>query len=250
MLKAHGLSSSEALGLYGVLHGMAMPFILFPSTITNSLAVLLLPTISEAQADGRESRIRYISSLTVKYSILIGLLSTCLFLVFGNALGNLFFHNPAAGTFMMILSWLCPFLYLSTTLGSIINGLGQTHLTFLNTVIGLSIRIGFLFVLVPGQGITGYLTGLLVSQLAISLLDFQAVSRSFPLKIDAVSWILKPGISLAFLGFLTQKSYQYFSLLPDISKTLVLFLCCLGLCLSYLALLYILNVIRPSDFQF
>ena len=249
MLKAHGLSSSEALGLYGVLHGMAMPFILFPSAITNSLAVLLLPTISEAQADGRKNRIQHIGGLTVKYSILIGLLSTCVFLVFGDALGNIFFHNPAAGTFMIILSWLCPFLYLSTTLGSIINGLGQTHLTFLNTVIGLSIRIGFLFVLVPGHGINGYLTGLLVSQLTISLLDFQAINRSFPLKIDAISWILKPGISLTFLGFLTHKSYQYFSMLPDISNALVLFLCCLGLCLSYLALLYIVDVIRPSDFQ-
>lgn len=249
MLKAHGLSSTEALGLYGVFHGMAMPFILFPSTITNSLAVLLLPTISEAQAGGRETHIQHIGNITVKYSIIIGLLSTCVFLVFGNALGNSFFHNAAAGTFMVILSWLCPFLYLSTTLGSIINGLGQTHLTFFNTVIGLSIRIAFLFVLVPKQGINGYLTGLLVSQLSISLLDYLAVNKSFPLKIDAFNWLLKPGVSLLFLGFLTHKSYLYFSALPGVSAALVIFLSCLILCLSYLALLYIFGVIRRSDFQ-
>lgn len=249
MLKAYGLSSTEALGLYGVLHGMAMPFILFPSTITNSLAVLLLPTISEAQAAGGNSRIQHIGSITVKYSIIIGLLSTCIFLVFGDALGNIFFHNPAAGAFMMILSWLCPFLYLSTTLGSIINGLGQTHLTFFNTIVGLSIRISFLFVLVPKQGINGYLTGLLISQLTISLLDFQAVNKSFPLKINAISWLLKPGLSLAFLGFLTYKSYLFFSAVPGVSIPLVIFLSCLLMCLAYLALLYILGVIRLSDFH-
>lgn len=249
MLKAYGLSATEALSVYGVLHGMAMPFILFPSTITNSLAVLLLPTISEAQAVGGNTRIQRIGIATVKYSIIIGLLSTCVFLVFGSSFGTIFFHNPAAGAFMMILAWLCPFLYLSTTLGSIINGLGQTHLTFFNTVIGLSIRIAFLFVLVPKQGIHGYLTGLLISQLAISLLDFQAVNRSFPLKIDALSWLLKPGLSLAFLGFFAQKCYQFFSALPGASVPLVLFLSCLLLCLAYLALLYILKVIRPSDFH-
>lgn len=249
MLKAHGLSSTEALGLYGVFHGMAMPFILFPSTITNSLAVLLLPAISEAQAVGKETRIQHIGAVTVKYSLIIGLLSTCIFLVFGNALGNGFFHNAAAGSFMMILSWLCPFLYLSTTLGSIINGLGQTHLTFCNTVTGLSIRIAFLFVLVPRQGMNGYLTGLLVSQLAISLLDFLAVNKSFPLKINAVDWLLKPGLSLLFLGFLTHKSYLYFSALPGVSTTFVIFLSCFLMCLFYLALLYILGVIRLSDFR-
>lgn len=249
MLKTYGLSSAEALGVYGVFHGMSLPFILFPSTITNSLAVLLLPAISEAQAVGKESRIQHIGNVTVKYSIIIGLLSTCVFLVFGNAMGNIFFHNPAAGSFMMILSWLCPFLYLSTTLGSIINGLGQTHLTFFNTVIGLSIRIAFLFILVPKQGINGYLTGLLISQLTISLLDFQAVNKSFSLKIDAVSWLLKPGISLVFLGFLTSKSYLFFSGLPGSSPALVLFTSCLIMCLFYLALLYILGVIRLSDFH-
>lgn len=247
MLKAHGLSSTEALGLYGVLHGMAMPFILFPSTITNSLAVLLLPTISEAQAAGGGSRIQKIGNLTVKYSLLIGLLSTCIFLVFGDALGNLFFHNPAAGIFMCILSWLCPFLYLSTTLGSIINGLGQTHLTFFNTITGLFIRIGFLFILVPRQGIQGYLTGLLISQLTISLLDFQALAKNFPLKINAIDWLLKPGILLGLLGLLAHQGYRYFSTLPGILPASVLFLSCLFLCLSYFLLLYVLNIIRPSD---
>lgn len=36
--------------IYGTLTGMALPFITFPSAITNSLAVLLLPTISKAKA--------------------------------------------------------------------------------------------------------------------------------------------------------------------------------------------------------
>ena len=52
-----GLSNAEALSTYGVLTGMALPFIFFPSAITNSLAVVLLPTVSEAQAAGNERKI-------------------------------------------------------------------------------------------------------------------------------------------------------------------------------------------------
>ena len=43
-LTAFGLSDPQALSLYGVLTSMAMPFIFFPSAITNSMAVLLLPS--------------------------------------------------------------------------------------------------------------------------------------------------------------------------------------------------------------
>ena len=40
-LMAYGLTDSQALSLYGVLTSMAMPFIFFPSAITNSMAVLI-----------------------------------------------------------------------------------------------------------------------------------------------------------------------------------------------------------------
>lgn len=48
-LKHYGYSVSEALSVYGVLTGMAMPMVLFPSVITNSVSVMLLPVIAEAQ---------------------------------------------------------------------------------------------------------------------------------------------------------------------------------------------------------
>lgn len=49
-LITYGSSRSEALSLYGVLTGMALPCILFPSALTNSISVMLLPTVAELQA--------------------------------------------------------------------------------------------------------------------------------------------------------------------------------------------------------
>ena len=61
-----------------------------------------------------------------------------------------------------------PALYLSTTLTSILNGLGNTTLSFIQNTIGLVIRILFVLFVIPIYGIQGYLWGLLVSELAIS----------------------------------------------------------------------------------
>ena len=48
-LLAFGYTQSEALSVYGILTGMAMSVIMFPSVLTNSVSVLLLPTLLEAQ---------------------------------------------------------------------------------------------------------------------------------------------------------------------------------------------------------
>ena len=48
-LQYSGMSSSLSLQVYGVLTGMALPCILFPSAITNAVSSMLLPTVAEIQ---------------------------------------------------------------------------------------------------------------------------------------------------------------------------------------------------------
>lgn len=163
-LRQYGYSSSESLSVYGVLTGMALPMVLFPSVLTNSVSVMLLPAIAEAQ---EKKDYRYILTLikrTCFYSLLLGFLCTTIFLVLGRWMGAFLFGNDLAGTFIVILGWICPFLYLSTTLHSILNGLGRTTSTFFLNVVGLGIRIGFVLLVIPVAGIKGYLWGLLLSQ--------------------------------------------------------------------------------------
>ena len=170
MLKRYGMEPEKALGVYGVLTGMAMPFILFPSTITNSLSVLLLPAISEANTQKRG--IKTISSVCIVSSTILGIMSTILFFFFGGDIGSFVFKNQAVGLFIEILAFLCPFMFAATTLTSIINGLGYTHITFFITIIGLTVRILLTIKLVPVQGISGYLIGLLLSQLMVTAMSY------------------------------------------------------------------------------
>lgn len=57
-LLIYGLSTSDALSTYGVLTGMALPCILFPSALTNSASTMLLPAITEAQTQKNVQRIK------------------------------------------------------------------------------------------------------------------------------------------------------------------------------------------------
>lgn len=195
-LMCSGLSNSEALSIYGVLTSMALPFILFPSAITNSMAVLLLPTVAQAQADGNEGRISFILSMSLRYSCYMGILCIGIFTLFGNQLGVSVFHDQNAGRFIIILSWLCPFMYLATTMGSILNGLGKTSVTFLQNVWAMIIRLAFVLFAIPKFGILGYLYGMLASELALALMSFLSVKRLVPFQWDSINMILKPAFFL------------------------------------------------------
>ena len=166
-LKIYGMTSSEALRLYGVLTGMALPCILFPSALTTSIGTVLMPAVSAAQASDDNRRIIRLLKQSVGSCFILGLGCCLFFLIFGNFLGRVLFHSSAAGSFILTLSWICPFLYTNTALTSIINGLGKTFCTLLVNTAGLLVRIAGVFFAIPKFGIYGYLIGLLTSQFLV-----------------------------------------------------------------------------------
>lgn len=179
MLQRSGLSKHDALSIFGILTGMAMPFIQFPAAITNSMAVLLLPTVSEANAEKKRAYLSKTISTTTMFTLFLGISFALFFLLCGPVLGMVVFHSKSAGLFLRQLAWLCPMIYLSTTLSSILNGLGKTHLTLINTICGLLIQLAFIIFLIPQKGVYGYLSGLLLSQLATFLLHIISLYFTF-----------------------------------------------------------------------
>lgn len=176
-LLKYGCSTSQALSVYGVLTGMALPLILFPGAITNSICVLLLPMVSEADAVGNRNKIAKAIQSSIRYGFLLGTCFTAFFFFCGGFLGKLLYQNELAGEFILILSFLCPLMYIASTLNSILNGLGKTLETFLYSMVSLLVRLGFVFFLIPVYGIYGYLWGLLVSQLVQTVLCMIGVRK-------------------------------------------------------------------------
>lgn len=249
MLKRSGLTTEMALSTYGTLVGMSMPFIMFPTAVINALAVLLLPAVSEAQAMDNEYLIGKTSSVSIKYSLLIGIISTGIFLIFGKNLGLYIFNNEEAGRYLIVLAWLCPLIYLTTTLGSIINGLGKTHVTFANSITGTLIKIIIIIILVPKKGINGYLTALLIGQLIVTFMDSFYIVRNVRLQFDAVNSLLKPGIIVATAGYLIKCVYEYLNKITQIHQTVFLLCFCLLFCVICLILFTITKTISKSDFR-
>lgn len=177
-LQQSGMAKSAAISTYGILNGMAFPFIYFPTALTSSLAVLLLPVVSKAKKEENFSYLRKVIRLSLFFSCFLGAFCTVFFLLTGDMLGNLVFHEPIAGSYLKILAWLCPFLYVSSTLSSILNGLGKVYQTFCISVISLAIKIAILILFVPSYGMVAYFLSLLISQGCSTVIEFIILLKS------------------------------------------------------------------------
>ena len=169
-LHAFGQSNSEALSTYGVLTGMALPCIMFPTAVTNSVSTMLLPTVAEIQAENNLNRLKQLIQKVILFGFGLGSICGILFLLFGKFVGTILFDSELAGNFIRTLAWICPFMYMNNTLISILNGLGKANSSFIINICGLTIRICGVWWGILHWGMEGYLKGLLISQLVVSFL--------------------------------------------------------------------------------
>ena len=164
-LTAFGCDRSVALSVFGTLTGMAMPVIMLPTVLTGSLSVLLLPAISEAAAKGDRKQIAQTIRRTVELCVILGLSCTFAFLLFGHFVGSLLFGSELAGSYIVSLGFMCPFLFLTGTLSSVLHGLNLTLHTFLLNLLGCGLRLSAIYLLVPHFGLYVYLWSMLLSQI-------------------------------------------------------------------------------------
>ena len=237
-LCSFGASSTRALELYGILTGMTLPFLMFPSSLTTSASTILMPMVAGEQAKGNSTKIQTTIEQTIKYCLLLGVFALTVFFFFGNDLGMAVFHSSEAGTYLHTLAFLCPFFYLNGTLSSILTGLGKTKLCLLQNMIGLAIRIVFVLFMIPYYGMVGYLWGLLVSQFVVTLLNVYFIYRQVAFHFSFFPEFVFPmaaALLSTFLGFVLYQKMIVFHLFP----TIFVLLGTLGICgVGYLLLLF------------
>lgn len=163
-LQVYGHSVSDSLSVYGVLTGMALPLIYFPGTLTNSVSVLLMPAISEADAVNNQNAIRRAVRKCLGYCLLLGCVCCVGFLVLGKLWALCFITAKWPAIYHHTQ------LYVSLSLSEHHADQhsprsGKNQLFFFLSLTGLMLRLVFVFQAIPLYGIKGYLAGMLLSQL-------------------------------------------------------------------------------------
>ncbi|MEN9405801.1 MAG: stage sporulation protein [Bacillota bacterium] len=196
-----GMSAATSTALYGQLEGMAIPIIYFPSFITYSLSISLVPAISAAAAKCQTLRIPYLIEQSIRLCLLLG--SPCALLLFllADPLAIALYHNPGVACLLKTMAPYAILVYLQGPLNAILQGLDHAKETMHHSIIGSVVKTGFIFLLAsqPSLGINGVALALNAGILITTTLNFISIFKEQPLTISITKGI-KIICALALMG--------------------------------------------------
>ena len=191
-LKASGLGAEAALAGYGVIQGMALPAVLFPSCVMLAAAELIVPKLTRQQVRREGLDIRDTAERTLRLGLLFSALCAAVFLSLGDALGQALYGSEEAGRYIRLFSLIVPVMYLDMLTDGCLKGLGEMMFCMTVNILdaGLSALLVWLFL--PRWGLAAYVGVICFTELFNFVLSLGRLRRASGLRYGALDI---PGIA-------------------------------------------------------
>lgn len=198
-LKKSGVAANISLAVYGTLHSMVFPVLLFPAVFLTSCSGLLVPELAESRALGDTARIKRIVGrimrLTLLFSVGVGVIMLC----FSRELGsNLYSKSEYAGRYIGLLAPMIPVMYLDSMTDVMLKGLGQQVYSMAVNIADALFSVILVWLLLPKYGIASYIFIMYAAELLNASLSIARLLAVSGVKPDLIGWLIKP--SLAAVG--------------------------------------------------
>ena len=239
-LASGGGDRTAALASYGVLHGMAVPLLLFPTAISSAFSGLLVPEMAEARARGEEGHIRYMAERAISFTLFFSFLSAGLLAACSRELGLLLYGSAEAGRYIRLLAPVAVIMYVDTTVDAILKGLGHQVFSMGVNIADSLLSILLVCPLLPRLGAEGYVYVILLAELFNFSLSITRLHNAIAFRFSLYRYALAP--FLATVG-----ATSLVRLLPIPFAPLGLCLQMLLSALLYLFLLLMLGVFPRKE---
>jgi stage V sporulation protein B len=243
-----GFRTIEATTLYGQFAGMAVPLLLFPTFLTYSLSISLVPAVAEAAFQKNASLVHRRIYQAMRITLVIGAPCTVLLYVFAEPLCALLYNEPGVGLLIKELAPFSVFLFFQAPLASALQGLDHANVVLRNTLIGAAVKTIAMLLLTsqPSFGIHGAVISLNLGITLVTLLHFASLVKGIGFTIH-FSEFLKIGAAMLAMGY--SGSYIATHWLPHLPTGKMMLICSFASMLLYLLLLIALRILGKQDIK-
>ena len=195
-LAAGGKTMSEALSSYGVLHGMALPMVLYPMSPLSSFSGLLVPEFAEENARedrlSRENRMSRITSEALEATLVYSILCSVGLYMLSEEFGYAIYGSYDAGRHIATLSIVVPIMYLDHVTDSILKGIGEHVFSMWVNVADAILSIFLVYILLPALGIAGYALVIILMELFNFSLSYARLKKRVKFKLNFTKSVIIP----------------------------------------------------------
>ena len=224
-LKKHGMNGSTALSQYGIISGMVMPVIVFPSVLILPFSTLMITEAADARARGDTAAIKHMTEKAVSAVLRYSLPVMIMLIFFADPLCTALFNNTEAGKYLAVLAPAIPFMYLDSAADAILKGLNEQMSYFVFNTIDSVIRVALTCILVPIYGVMGAAAVIIISELLNTAMSLFRLVQVTSFRLSIVRSAALPCITAIGACLFSQALPLTGSVTAD--TTIRLSLCCL-----------------------
>ncbi|MBR3447079.1 MAG: polysaccharide biosynthesis C-terminal domain-containing protein [Oscillospiraceae bacterium] len=203
-LLQYGSSTEEALAQFGEFEAIIIPTLFFPSVVQCCQSALLVPTLSRARAEQRESDIRMQTQRMLEQTVRYALFTVLILSQLGAQIGEMLGGNRFTGQILQQMAPIVPFIYLEIILEGILRGLGRQNFSSVNYLAEYIVRISVLLICVPLFGFYGIVLSYVACNLSGNAVRLYYVLRVTGLKPVWKRILLFP-VTALFISLLIPK---------------------------------------------
>lgn len=190
-----GMTNEAALSVYGMIKGMVMPMIYFPSSLLVSISTMLVPEISKASAVNNRQRVDAAVSRAFQITLLLCFAVVGGLLIFSDDLGQAVYHSSEVGQMLRLVSLASPLIYLQIVITGLLNGLGLQTTVMRNGICESVARVVMIWLLLPKFGFQAYLWTIILCNLLSASLNIGALYRATTLSVNLRRHVIFPLLS-------------------------------------------------------
>ena len=211
-LMQSGVTSEMATVLYAQLTGKANVITNIPLTLSMALGTALIPIIAENYIMNRRKDVQDKVQLSIKLSMLIAMPCTLgLYFLAGPIMMVIF---PGKYDGILILKYLSisvPFIIITQTTTSIMQGIGHYIRPIINLFIGCIVKVvlTYLLVPIPEINIYGAVIASIAAYIIATVLNMISIKRKLKLSLNVIQTFIKPIIASVVMIIISLFSYSF-----------------------------------------
>ncbi|MBQ4528339.1 MAG: polysaccharide biosynthesis C-terminal domain-containing protein [Clostridia bacterium] len=193
--------TADALSLYGILKGMAMPVLMSANVFVLAFCTLIVPEIARRRSINHINSIRYISEISIQCIFRFGFCVSVIFMIWHNEICMWFFSSHKACKYLEMLSFLPILMFSDSITDSILKGLDQQNFSLKVNIIDSVIRVILIYILIPLFNIEAYIFILYFSEIFNLTLSYMKLKKITALRFSFVKAVIFPLISAVLACF-------------------------------------------------
>lgn len=248
-LEVAGYSVNEATELFGYLTGMAVPLVNLSTILTASLAVSIVPAISEARTLKDKTRCFNQTAAAMRISNFICFPAFVTVMMLAVPISTLIYNAPGAGPAVWVSSFSIVLLGLHQVTTGVLQGLGHPTIPMINMVIAAIAKVILNWVLTaqPSLGIMGAAWATVADIGIAALINLYFLYKYINYKIEIMQ-LLKTIVSAAIMAGIIHFGYE-FLLYETASNALATFASLFVGMFFYIIVLILIGGIMESDIE-